>query len=382
MSPLASVVPGDGEGNFDPNADPVVWGTHDKPEIVQWLWRGKIVRGGLQLLAGEPGRGKSTILCDLAARITAGAAWPDGQAGEDPARVVLMTKEDDYHSVWLPRFMAAGGDKNLLGHVPMWRPFVLDTKEGLQWMKHHMKVNNPRVALFIVDPLDDFTGTNMDSHKAKSVRNALMHVHVLATRYQSAIVAIKHLNKVGEAVAGKTPLQRLEGSAAYGAIPRNVLVVATGAGPRLFFGVLKGSLVPLAQQTAMEYDTESVPHPTDPDPESAVSHLVWKEECAVSMNTLMNNPATEMKPLRPSPEFEKALVYLTQALGDGLPHPIGPIRQGAKELGLAGSTLDRARIKLKVRSELGCYLLPAPATTVTAPLPDAPSPPGPLPVAS
>ena len=42
MGPL--VIPGDDEGNFDPNADPVVWGILDKPEVVQWLWRGKIVR--------------------------------------------------------------------------------------------------------------------------------------------------------------------------------------------------------------------------------------------------------------------------------------------------------------------------------------------------
>jgi putative DNA primase/helicase len=356
-TPESGYIPDDTEGIFDPTADPVVWGTHDKPEVVKWLWKGKIVRGGLQLLAGEPARGKSTILCDLAARITSGADWPDGQAGDAPARVVLMTKEDDYHSVWLPRFLAAGGDKALLGHIPMWKPFELDTKIGLKWMKHHMKANDPRVALFIVDPLDDFTGAGVDSHKAKSVRNALMHVHVLATRYQSAIVAIKHLNKVGEAVAGKTPLQRLEGSAAYGAIPRNVLVVAGSADHRLFFGVLKGSLVPPAQQTAVEYTTESVPHPIDPDPESAVSHIVWKEECAVSMNTLMGNPSTEMKPVRPAPEQEKAETFLKAELGDGQPHAIGLVRDRARLAGIKMTTLDRARLALEVKSDKGCYSL-------------------------
>jgi AAA domain-containing protein len=167
----------DGKGNV--SADPVIWGTHDKPEVIKWLWRGKIVRGGLQLFAGEPEQGKSTILCDLAARVTVGADWPDGQAGDAPARVILMTKEDDYHSVWLPRFIAAGGDKHLLGHVPMDRLFNIDTKEDLEWMQHHLTQHDPRVALTMLDPLDDFTSASLDTWKAKNVRTALIKIHVI-----------------------------------------------------------------------------------------------------------------------------------------------------------------------------------------------------------
>jgi putative DNA primase/helicase len=347
-------------GNF--NADPVVWGTHDKPEVIQWLWKGKIVRGGLQLLAGEPEQGKSTILCDLAARVTCGADWPDGQAGDEPARVILMSKEDDYHSVWLPRFVAAGGDRRLLGHIPMWRPFVIDTETGLRWMKHHMKSNEPRVALFLIDPLDDFTSASVDSWKAKSVRHAVMHVHVLATRYQSAVVAIKHLNKGGD---GKTPLQRLEGSGAYGAMPRNVLAVAPNNDGRTFFGPLKGSLIAKARQTAIEYDFETVPHPISSDPEDAISRIVWKEECAVSLKTLMNDPGAVVKTIRPAPELEKALAFLRQVLGDGAPHPIGLVREQAREKGIKEPTLDRARVMLKVESAHGSYTLASvsPAST-------------------
>jgi hypothetical protein len=223
-----------------------------------------------------------------------------------------------------------------------------------------MKSNAPRVALFIVDPLDDYTGANVDSHKAKSVRHALMHIHVVATRRQSAVVAVKHLNKVGGEIK-KTPLERLEGSGAYGAIPRNVLAVAASADWRLFFGVLKGSLVPKAQQTAMEYNTESVPHPSDPDPESVVSHIAWKGEYAVSLKDLMDSPGAEIKPIRPAPELEKALAFWQQVLGDGQPHPTGPVRAQAREKGIAEPTLDRARKSLKVQSEHGCYRLPGSA---------------------
>jgi putative DNA primase/helicase len=355
MSAPGLNVDDDAKGNL--SDDPVVWGTHDEPRVIRWLWKGKIVRGGLQLLAGEPEQGKSTILCDLAARITVGADWPDGQAGEEPARVILMTKEDDYHSVWLPRFIVAGGDKRLLGHVPMERSFLIDTKKDLDCLQYHLTKHEPRVAATLIDPLDDFTSASLDSHKAKNVRTALMSIHVLATLYQSAVLAIKHLNKAGGEHL-KTPLQRLEGSAAYGALPRNVLVVTPNHEGRTFFGPLKGSLIAKARQTAIEYDFETVPHPVDPDPESAISRLAWKEECDVKLKNLMNNPSEQIKPIRPAPELEKALAFLRAELEDGQPHPIGLVKDRAKEKGITGTTLDRARERLKIKSERGCYVLP------------------------
>ena len=358
MSASGLHVDDDGKGNLKDNPDPVVWSTHDEPQVIDWLWKGMIVRGGLQLLAGEPEQGKSTILCDLAARITAGAAWPDGQAGGPPARVIIMSKEDDYHSVWLPRFMVAGGDKNLLGHIPVDHPFRIDRPTDQEWLQHHMTRNTPKVAATMIDPLDDFTNANLDSSKAKAVRGALITSHVLATHHRSAVLAIKHLNKAsGE--DGRTPLQRLEGSAAYGAVPRNVLAVALNKDGRTFFGPLKGSLRAKAGRTVLEYDFETVPHPISADPEDAISRILWKEECDVSLRKLMEEPAVVVKAVRPAPELEKALAFWRQVLGDGQQHPIRPVRDLAKEKGITEPTLDRARGLLGVRSERGYYSLAA-----------------------
>src|SRR5436305_776759 len=41
---------------------------------VDWLWPGRVPRGMLTLLDGDPGLGKSSIVVDLAARVTRG--WP------------------------------------------------------------------------------------------------------------------------------------------------------------------------------------------------------------------------------------------------------------------------------------------------------------------
>jgi putative DNA primase/helicase len=44
-----------------------------KPSSINWLWQNWIALGKVSVLAGDGGRGKSTILCDLTARATTGS---------------------------------------------------------------------------------------------------------------------------------------------------------------------------------------------------------------------------------------------------------------------------------------------------------------------
>ena len=66
-----------------------------EPLRVRWLWQGRVPLGRLTLLDGDPGLGKSTLALDLTARVSTGAAMPDGSPGlGDPAGVVLLTAAD------------------------------------------------------------------------------------------------------------------------------------------------------------------------------------------------------------------------------------------------------------------------------------------------
>ena len=50
-----------------------------EPEPVHWLWNGYVARGKVNLVAGDPGLGKSWATLDVAARVTVGGETPDRQ---------------------------------------------------------------------------------------------------------------------------------------------------------------------------------------------------------------------------------------------------------------------------------------------------------------
>jgi 5S rRNA maturation endonuclease (ribonuclease M5) len=65
-------------------------------EPIRWIWKGRLARGETTVCDGDPGLGKSTMLCDLAARITTGRPLPgeDRPPRDGPGGVVLVTTED------------------------------------------------------------------------------------------------------------------------------------------------------------------------------------------------------------------------------------------------------------------------------------------------
>ena len=60
--------------------------------VPSWLWPRRIPARALTLLAGDVGSGKSFLACDLAARISRGAPWPDcPHESPQPQAVLLLT---------------------------------------------------------------------------------------------------------------------------------------------------------------------------------------------------------------------------------------------------------------------------------------------------
>jgi len=84
---------------------------------VEWLWRGRVPLGMVTVLEGDPGLGKSTVMLDLAARLSRGDVMPDGSPGPEAAGVVILSAEDDPAHVIRPRLDAAGADVSRIAMV-------------------------------------------------------------------------------------------------------------------------------------------------------------------------------------------------------------------------------------------------------------------------
>jgi putative DNA primase/helicase len=104
--------PDDPESARSPlEARPVLVRLQDvRPEPVTWLWPGRLAAGKLALLVGDPGLGKSWITLDLAARLSAGRAWPDDAPAVPPGDVILLSAEDGLADTIRPRLDALGAD--------------------------------------------------------------------------------------------------------------------------------------------------------------------------------------------------------------------------------------------------------------------------------
>src|SRR5918993_3542756 len=101
------------------------------PDLVQWLSPGRLAAGKFTVLDGDPGLGKSTLLCEWAARITRGQALPGGTSAA-PRDVIILSAEDDLRDTIRPRIDAAGGDSTRIVSLlavpdgsPFGRPFVI-----------------------------------------------------------------------------------------------------------------------------------------------------------------------------------------------------------------------------------------------------------------
>jgi hypothetical protein len=87
----------------------LISGTDNTCAEPEWVWPDRIARGKLTVLGGAPGSGKSALLTDVIARLTAGSAWPCGE-GMAPKGAVLLIEPQGDPDVFGLRFRAAGGD--------------------------------------------------------------------------------------------------------------------------------------------------------------------------------------------------------------------------------------------------------------------------------
>jgi len=214
----------------------------DTPEReVSWLWPGVIPRGMLSLIGGKQGLGKSFLICDLAARISAGQPMPDGTP-QRPGRVLLLAREDDASCVLLPRLRAAKAD---LARVT-WSTFShtatgssIDLASHIEWLAT-VHAKRP-YDLIVVDTFAAFAPAGTDANAAQDVRQLLDALTRLARTTAAAVVVVAHLRKTGQ--GDGDPMDAIAGSAQMTAGVRVASMLDKGiAEGERWFRVVKSNL--------------------------------------------------------------------------------------------------------------------------------------------
>jgi protein tyrosine phosphatase (PTP) superfamily phosphohydrolase (DUF442 family) len=243
---------------------------------VVWLWEGRVPVGGLTILAGREGIGKSLWAVWLAAAVST------GRLGVRPAPVVYWAVEDDPSRTIRPRLEAAGADLDRVFLVAA----SLSLPEGMAALAE--ACTDIRPALVVCDPLLSRLASGLDAHRDQDVRQALEPLVRWAQEADTAVLGIAHVNK--SQAYGSDVLSTVMGSRAFVAVARSVLWMTAEADTRLLAHV-KCNLGPLADTVAGRVDggvwapigadarrVEALLHAYSPNPEEDREIRAYLEE--------------------------------------------------------------------------------------------------------
>lgn len=195
-----------------------------EPRAIDWLWPHWLAAGKLHILAGSPSTGKTTLALALAAVVSNGGTWPDGTRMHDRGNVLIWSGEDDIDDTLVPRLLACGADLQRVFFVSavmqggQQRPF--DPANDLPALAVQAREIGG-VRLLIVDSVVSVVAG--DAHRNNEVRRALQPLVDLATEHGAAVLGISHFTK---GTKGQDPLERVNGSLAFGALARIVFATA------------------------------------------------------------------------------------------------------------------------------------------------------------
>jgi len=183
----------------------------------RWAWADRVVIGYLNLLLGNEGIGKGTLIAWLIARLTHGDI--PGDLRGQPVAVGVLGDEDSFDDVWTPRLHAAGAD--LARVVQIERPDggfvnVAEDRDKLADVVRHKQL---RVLYF--DQLLDNLGAGTDDWRQKSVRDALQPLRALARELDISALGCLHPNKRADSFR-----QLIAGAPAFNSVSRSSLLLA------------------------------------------------------------------------------------------------------------------------------------------------------------
>ena len=189
-----------------------------EPEPMDWLWSQRIPAYTINWFYGAQGSAKSAATCELAAIVSTGRDWPDGEANTMGAcKVFLYNAEDDVKRTVIPRLIAAEADLNNIEILDE-KSFRELTGEGAVIKRSidlsrdipilgHMLNHQEGFAVLICDPITGIWGSK-DVNKDKEIVGILEKLKQLCEKRRITFIGVSHTNKRSDVSA----LEKILGS--------------------------------------------------------------------------------------------------------------------------------------------------------------------------
>ncbi len=316
------------------------------PRRMRWLWHGRIGMGKLAIIEGPPGVGKSSVMLDLAARVSTGAPMPDGSLGPPGPADVLITAatEDGTADTIVPRLMAAGADLSRVHEMTgviedgERRPLELTDLDAIA-----EAVQRHRVRYVVADAFMALIPPDVNAGRDPAMRRVLTPLADLADSLDVAIIANRHHRK-----AGGPAIDRGGESVAIGAVARTVLVAGSDPsdehGRRKVLAVVKSNLVAPGDARSWSYEiVGSAVDLGDGGPPANVGAVRWLGASDATAEQVARGPG--------DPEMQadadecRAMV---RALLDGGPRPARDVQAACRAEGFSPKQIRGARERIGV----------------------------------
>ena len=323
-----------------------------EPEPIDWIWDGRIARGKLTVIGGDPEEGKSQLGVFISATISNAGIWPNNEGRAPRGSVIILSAEDGAEDTLVPRLIAAGADRRKIHLIEAVRGAdekgrrTFNMQTDLLLLESKIKEIGDVVAV-VIDPASAYMGKNVDSHNDQSVRTVLAPLAEMASRLGVAIISIMHFNK-GNSQAGTKVMHRFMASIAFVAAARVAFAAVRDPedDKRHLFLHAKNNLAEPALGLAYRIEQDFV---TEMRIKS--SHIVWDTE-SVSITAAQAMAASSAKDVAPA--LEEAKQFLAGIIGcDGT--LVTDVQEEAKGAGLSWATVRRAKDALKLKSERDGY---------------------------
>jgi RecA/RadA recombinase len=290
---------------------------------IKWLWYPFIPYGKLTIIQGDPGDGKSTLILNVAARLSRGEGLDEDMLLDVPINVIYQTAEDGLADTVKPRLESANADCNRISIIDESEKSISMIDERLE-----QAIEKTGAKLLILDPIQAYLGSGTDMNRANEARDMTKKLGALAERTGCAIVLIGHMNKAG----GNKAAYRGMGSIDFFAVARSVVLVGRIQGNDNMRAVvqIKNNLAPFGHSKAFELTENG---------------FVWRGDYDITADEVLGGMVPKASKL------ESAKKLLRDLSGPDVRMLSNEIVVLAEEEGISKRTLESAKKELGIKAK-------------------------------